>query len=326
MKETKVWSAFPLCGKTYCTNVLNLDATDSDSSKYHWNYVDEERVANPEFPDNYIKHIKEAMNKYEYVFVSCHKEVRDAMAAAGIAYNLVYPERSAKDAWIDRYLKRDYNGFPLHAMQNNWDAWIDDMEKDDNALNKYVLKSNEYMVDVMRPKKRTLCIMVDVQNDFVTGALGSEWADNTTQHIQQHLKHNKWKYVDVIATRDTHRADTYLSTLEGRKLPVLHCIENSDGWQLDSRVAEYADTIVNKVTFASCNLPRIVANYHDIDEIVIFGFCTSICVVSNALLLRGMFQNTPITVFSNLCADISPEAHASALEVMTNCQIDIKLA
>lgn len=149
-ETTNIWSAFPLCGKTYCTNVLNLDATDSDSSKYSWRTVDGVKERNPEFPANYLQHIKEVMNKYEYVFVSCHAEVRKALQEAGIKYNLVFPERSAKEEWLRRYDNREYNGFPKHVLENCWDAWMDDMRSDPGAANKYELSKGEYINDVIK--------------------------------------------------------------------------------------------------------------------------------------------------------------------------------
>lgn len=202
--------------------------------------------------------------------------------------------------------------------------------------------------------KHKLYIVIDVQNDFVTGSLGSDWANETTDNIAKFLKSVKddKDTMGIWATRDTHCAEDtlteyygidnekhesciYENTLEGQKLPVRHCIYNTEGWEIDGRVAPYIakDHRYNKPTFMSEWLGRAVKTYRSLtatdygrclDEIVLMGFCTSICVISNALYLRGLFPNLKITVIENLCADVSKEAHEAALTVMRNCQIDIE--
>lgn len=191
-----------------------------------------------------------------------------------------------------------------------------------------------------------LYIVIDVQNDFVTGSLGSDWANETTDNIAKFLKSVKddKDTMGIWATRDTHYNDEsrreygetpYFETLEGLKLPVLHCVKDTEGWEIDSRVAPYiADNRrYNKPTFMSEWLGRSVVTYSSLtatdyarclDEIVLMGFCTSICVISNALYLRGLFPDLKITVIENLCADVSKEAHDAALTVMRNCQIDVE--
>lgn len=123
-----VWSVFPLCGKTYATNLIGVDAVDSDSSNFSWIMKNGKKIRNPDFPKNYIEHIKDAMTKHAHVFVSSHKEVRDALTEAGIIFNLVYPERRYLSAWIDRYNSREFNGFPLEVLINNWEKWHDELE------------------------------------------------------------------------------------------------------------------------------------------------------------------------------------------------------
>ena len=200
--------------------------------------------------------------------------------------------------------------------------------------------------------KNKLYIVIDVQNDFVSGSLGSPWAVATTEKIAQFLESVKDnpETVGIWATRDTHcdentkepffginvsEFEVYENTLEGQKLPVRHCIMNTEGWEIVPSVAKFVnrDKIFNKPTFMSEWLGRSVVNFSranavnlskNIDEIVIMGFCTSICVVSNALNLRGLFPNKKITVLSDLCACISEESHNAALMVMANCQIDIE--
>ena len=197
-----------------------------------------------------------------------------------------------------------------------------------------------------------LYIVIDVQNDFVSGSLGSPWAVATTEKIAKFLESVKDdpETVGIWATRDTHcdentkdpffginvsEFEVYEKTLEGQKLPVRHCIYNTDGWEIVPSVAQFvkADKIYNKPTFISEWLGRMVVSHaranavnlsQRIDEIVLMGFCTGICVISNALNLRGLMPNTKITVLEDLCACVNEDTHKAALTVMGCCQIDVE--
>lgn len=178
-------------------------------------------------------------------------------------------------------------------------------------------------------------VLIDVQNDFIDGSLGSEWAQRTVPKIAEFIKAHK-EY-EVFATRDTHVDHTYMNTLEGKKLPVKHCIDGTDGWQLHDSIKDFVSStnVVDKGTFMGIQDVRFILGIHDvisngafsrqeiIDEIVICGFVTSICVVANALYLRGCWPNTKISVIEDLCADVSEENHKAALTVMQANQIDI---
>lgn len=203
-------------------------------------------------------------------------------------------------------------------------------------------------------KKAT--IFIDVQKDFINKALKNEQAIAVMPKLVEFAKARKDAGDMLYATRDTHAktvfedagtivkfdeygrvADTekingqpvsgYLATLEGKKLPVEHCIEGEDGWMIDDKLMEVLDgacTFVNKPTFGSFDLAEILAeDGGDFDEITICGFCTDICVASNALILRAKFPNTKITVMKDLCAGVTPETHEAALKTMQMCQIDV---
>lgn len=187
---------------------------------------------------------------------------------------------------------------------------------------------------------KKIYIAVDVQNDFVSGALGSDWAQEVAPKIVDFVKMIRESDSDapIIATQDSHYLSNdgykiaYEHTLEGEKLPILHCVKNSVGWELVPGLSYNINSCICKETFMSDELPytvdTIIDKYarcagHQIDEIVLFGFCTSICVISNALNLRGHFPNMKITVLKNLCGDINEESHNAALKVMENCQIDV---
>lgn len=168
-------------------------------------------------------------------------------------------------------------------------------------------------------------VVVDTQKDFVDGALGSGDAVAIVPSVVEKIKSFDG---EIFITLDTH-FDNYPETAEGKKLPVLHCIKGTDGWQLDKNVASaLADreyTAVEKPTFGSLELPRLIEAASDGDDfsIEIIGLCTDICVVSNALVLKANFPEMPISVEADCCAGVTPQAHEAALATMRSCQIDV---
>jgi nicotinamidase-related amidase len=198
--------------------------------------------------------------------------------------------------------------------------------------------------------KNRLFIIVDVQNDFVSGSLGSEAAQNVIPLMCEYLKDicEDESTRKIIFTQDTHFNDKsedarlegnmpYDETLEGEMLPVEHCIKGTWGWEIVPEVKEAVSGFKNvsycqKRTFMCEKLINHLVQLHEnsdtdssnsFDEIVIFGFCTSICVLSNALALRGYFPDMKITLIENLCADIDEESHYSAEICARNCQINV---
>ena len=168
-----------------------------------------------------------------------------------------------------------------------------------------------------------LLIVVDMQNDFITGSLANKEAEKTVPGICDLIK--EWDG-EVAVTLDTHGPD-YLSTAEGAKLPVEHCLKGTGGQCLESsilrtlwdRKSEYFS--IEKHTFGTNEWE---SNYFkEFTDIVLVGTCTDICVISNAILLKTFWPNANITVVSDLCSGVTPEKHAAALEVMRSCQIDI---
>ena len=171
-------------------------------------------------------------------------------------------------------------------------------------------------------------IVVDMQNDFVTGSLGSEQAEAIVPAVKQKVTAFEERDDVVVFTRDTHDAN-YLETFEGKNLPVEHCIKGTEGWKIIDdlkHLANDANAIIDKPTFGSFDLidclePFIAGG--DVQEIELCGLCTDICVVSNALLLRARFHETPIMVESSCCAGVTQESHKSALRTMKSCQVQI---
>ena len=175
-------------------------------------------------------------------------------------------------------------------------------------------------------------VVVDMQKDFVDGVLGSPEAVSIVDNVCE--KVNKFRG-DIVVTLDTHQED-YLETQEGRRLPVVHCVENTDGWKLYDKVFNAIDQkfksarnhieLFEKPTFGSVKMVEWLLNKEKeshIDEIVLVGLCTDICVVSNALLLKAHFLNTNIVVDASCCAGVTPETHKAALTTMKMCQIEV---
>ena len=172
---------------------------------------------------------------------------------------------------------------------------------------------------------RRFLFVIDMQNDFVDGSLGSAEAQRIVPAVVRKI--GAFEGERIVATLDTHFADTYGGTLEGQKLPVPHCIRGTGGWDLSPALKEALDTAlkVEKPTFGSLKLPELVREISggQPESIELVGLCTDICVVSNALLLKAAFPEARIQVRKDCCAGVTPEKHAAALETMASCQIDI---
>ena len=175
--------------------------------------------------------------------------------------------------------------------------------------------------------KKTL-IVVDMQNDFITMALGTKEAVAIVPKVKAKIREYVQNGDKIIFTRDTHFED-YLDTAEGKKLPVPHCIKGTVGWCLHPQVAEAlkgrAYRMVEKGTFGSVELPARLAEIAkgEAFSVELIGLCTDICVVSNALLLKAHFPEKAIRVDASCCAGVTPESHQAALTTMKMCQIEI---
>lgn len=164
-------------------------------------------------------------------------------------------------------------------------------------------------------------IVVDMQNDFITGSLGSELAVAIVPNVVDKVKNFNGR---IIFTRDTHFKD-YMNTQEGKNLPVPHCIKDSEGWQICDELKPFAETVVDKLTFGSVDLPKLIETFKEpIEKIELCGLCTDICVISNAMLLKAAFPEVLIAVDSICCAGVSVESHNIALDAMRAVQIEIK--
>ena len=172
---------------------------------------------------------------------------------------------------------------------------------------------------------KNILIVVDMQKDFVDGALGTPEAVQIVPHVANKIRGFEG---NIFVTFDTH-FENYMTTAEGKCLPVPHCIKGTPGWLLDTQITDAlagkAYTPVEKRTFGSVDLPGLVAAAAG-DEpfsLELVGLCTDICVVSNALLLKATFPEVPIRVDSRCCAGVTPATHDAALTTMKMCQIEI---
>ncbi len=172
---------------------------------------------------------------------------------------------------------------------------------------------------------RKLLVVVDMQKDFVDGSLGTKEAEAIVPAVVEKIK--SYDIKDVFVTYDTHQ-ENYMDTQEGHNLPVKHCVEGTEGWELDIKVKEAVEgaTIVKKTTFGSTKLAGMIKDIADKEEIEVelIGLCTDICVVSNALVLKAFMPEVHISVDSSCCAGVTPQKHEAALETMRSCQIEVK--
>lgn len=184
------------------------------------------------------------------------------------------------------------------------------------------------MIDTCRKDgitMRKILVVIDMQNDFVDGSLGTAEAEAIVENVKQKIR--TYAPEDVFATMDTHGED-YMNTQEGENLPVMHCIKGTEGWEIRSDIAALMPEarIYEKPTFGSTRLAADLADIAREEEIRIelIGLCTDICVVSNALLLKAMMPEVEISVDASCCAGVTPEKHLAALETMRSCQIQVR--
>lgn len=171
---------------------------------------------------------------------------------------------------------------------------------------------------------QNILIVVDMQNDFIDGALGTPEAVSIVPRVIEKIRNFQGK---VIFTRDTHE-DNYMNTQEGKNLPVPHCIKETKGWQISPKLIEFCKKEpINKETFGSVDLGYFLRQENQknpIETVTLIGLCTDICVISNALLIKSFLPEVKIIVDASCCAGVTPESHRNALETMKTCQIIIE--
>lgn len=162
--------------------------------------------------------------------------------------------------------------------------------------------------------KRTL-IVIDMQNDFIDGALGTKQAVSIVPAVCKKIKEYKARGDEIIFTRDTH-GENYLETNEGKSLPVVHCVKGTHGWNIADGLCFEGAKIIDKPSFGYTGWGNF-----DFEEVELVGLCTDICVVSNALIIKATFPEIKVSVDPSCCAGVTPKTHEAALETMRCCQV-----
>ena len=168
-----------------------------------------------------------------------------------------------------------------------------------------------------------LLVVVDMQNDFIDGALGTKEAVAIVPNVKAKIENFEGT---VLFTRDTH-FENYMDTQEGKNLPVPHCIKGTKGWEIRAELEVLRKTeAIDKVTFGSSELPEVLAKLNaenPIESITFVGICTDICVISNVMVTKAFFPEIPVIVDESCCAGVTPESHKNALEAMKVCQVQV---
>ena len=164
-----------------------------------------------------------------------------------------------------------------------------------------------------------ILVVVDMQNDFIDGALGTPEAVKIVPYVKEVIEGFDGK---VFFTRDTH-FENYMDTQEGKNLPVRHCIQGTPGWEIRPELETLRTTEpIDKVTFGSCDLPEILRKETP-ESVTFVGLCTDICVISNVMITKAFFPEVPVIVDAKGCAGVTPESHKNALEAMKMCQVTV---
>lgn len=165
--------------------------------------------------------------------------------------------------------------------------------------------------------------VIDMQRDFIDGALGTNEAVQVVERVREKVQEYRKQEQLIVYTRDTHTED-YLNTQEGKKLPIIHCIRGTEGWNIHPDVYLPGYPIIDKPSFGTFALVDYIAAQKEIEEIEVIGLCTDICVISNVMILKAAFPEIPIVVDAKCCAGVIPQSHQNALAAMKMCQIHIK--
>ena len=171
---------------------------------------------------------------------------------------------------------------------------------------------------------QNILVVVDMQNDFIDGALGTKEAVAILPAVKEKIENFDGK---VIFTRDTH-FENYMETQEGKNLPVPHCIKGTKGWEIRSELMDLCkDNPIDKLTFGSSELGNILVEenkVNTIESITFIGLCTDICVISNVMIAKAFLPEVKVIVDAACCAGVTPESHKNALEAMKVCQVSVE--
>ncbi len=275
------------------------------------------------------------------------KPVREKEAADG-SYKLIFLGDGKSDFTLElTHLKDRTEPYNLGEGEFHLAFEVDDFEasyekhkkmgcvcQDPGKIRAYFIEDPDgYWIEIVRSKKakaaenptepKDYLIVVDMQNDFIDGPLGSKEAMAIVPNVLEKIRSFNGR---VLFTRDTH-GENYLDTQEGRKLPVSHCIKGTDGWEIRKELEDLRnDLAIDKPTFGSRELAELLYNENElkhIKSVTLIGLCTDICVISNAMLIKAFLPEMPVIVDGSCCAGVTPQSHTTALEAMKMCQIEV---
>ena len=169
---------------------------------------------------------------------------------------------------------------------------------------------------------KNVLAVIDMQNDFIDGALGTKEAEAIVENVAAQIRDFDG---EVVYTRDTH-SEGYLGTQEGKKLPVPHCIRDTEGWQIRAQVSQACSKdarVFDKPAFGSVELAEYLRDMPDLESVTLIGLCTDICVISNAFVIKAFLPEVTVRVNADCCAGVTPESHRNALEAMKMCQVEV---
>lgn len=172
---------------------------------------------------------------------------------------------------------------------------------------------------------KNVLAVIDMQNDFIDGALGTKEAQAIVGNVAEYIKKSMSDGVEVVYTRDTH-FDNYMDTQEGKNLPVPHCIKGTRGWEIrdELKALQNDDTrIFDKLTFGSVELAEYLKGMVGLESVTLIGLCTDICVISNAMVIKANLPEVQIKVVESCCAGVTPQSHKNAVEAMKMCQVAV---
>lgn len=172
---------------------------------------------------------------------------------------------------------------------------------------------------------KSVLAVIDMQNDFIDGALGTKEAQAIVGNVAAYIEHSLASGEEVVYTRDTH-FDNYLDTQEGKNLPVVHCIKGTKGWEIRDELKALQNDgtrIFDKLTFGSVELALYLKTIEGLERVTLIGLCTDICVISNAMVIKANLPEVEIDVVESCCAGVTPQSHKNALEAMKMCHVKV---
>lgn len=330
INEAMEWSGYHLYSFTFSKLGVCFEKIDEE-----WDIDDEKALESREYQiDDFMESQKSFMYTYDFgddwehtITVEKVIEDYDQDCAQVIKFKgNSFPE-DCGGVWGYEDLQEILED-PEHPEYEMMSEWFENMspgEYDMDAINEilYDLGTGER---IELPEETDVLIVVDMQNDFIDGTLGTKEAQAIVPKVVKKIEEFEGL---LLFTKDTHE-ENYLETQEGRNLPVKHCIRGTEGWELHPDIAKWVEReelVTEKAGFGSTELSAMLGMFSmdvKVNSITLVGLCTDICVISNAIMLKSFVREVPIIVDASCCAGVTPESHENALRAMEMCQITVE--